>query len=928
MIGRAKEWERALRLTAQIDDGPCLLMIDGPAGIGKTTLHEAVVTHVAANGATVLRCRPSQSEMGLARSGLLQLMDGVDEETIDAIPAPQRRAMRIALRWDAPSGGRIEAQTLSAALTSVLRGVAAHGRLLVAVDDMQWLDSTTADALIHAVKRLDDLPVAVIATSRTPRGRDVHPIDRTVDPDRIERIDMGPLPAATLRTVLAERLQLTVLQSDAARIARAAEGNPFVALELGRLVAVGGMPSNDEPLPVPDDVRDLVTRRLKKLPADTRLALIDASAMATPTTPPLDMFALASAEAAGIITISSDRRVVFTHPLYESAIYTSVPLAKRLAIHLRLAQDVEDSEERAHHLALATKDPDSRVATLIAAAADDALNRGGFDQAIRLAERAWQLTPTSESDVKAHRAVDWAEVTLRAGRAADAIEVVDRILPDLEGTTRGRALLIAGEARMWTDSPADAVATLTDALESLENDPASAALAHLDLTFLYHQVLGDWMEGTRHAATALALCETAGPDAPFAEALATNALAEFFLGAGFDRATLDRAVAAADPRRALAAYFRPDAIRAILTGYADDIGQALTWFDAEVTRAHTLGRSSDMALLSLVGIPLAALHGDRDLMERWVAAGRDGAGDIGSSMLVTLSQRLCELSLLMHTCDRTDESVRKVRDGALELTYRCEQSGNAYLMLWLPAWVGAFEVAMGNAEGALTWLEPLLELAETPDVPFEPSGLTWIPNSCEALILAGQHDRARAIIDRYETQCRRLDRTWTTGAIRRARAVLLAAEGELADAATEAADAAAILDSTGFRLEAGRAHLVCGQIHRRQRRRADARSELERAHAIFTDAGCTVWARFADDERNRTWAPSVSGVLTASEAQMAQMAAQGTSNPDIARVLFVSRRTVEATLSRVYRKLGVTGRPELAAALRSDEPSEGAHRLG
>lgn len=914
MIGRTKEFERAHRLMGQTDQGACLVVIEGPAGIGKTTVHEGVVASFAERGATVLRCRPLQNEVALARSGLLQLMDPVDAAIVNGLPAPQRRALRVALRWDEPDGGRIEAQTLAAALTAVVRTLAGRGRLLIALDDLQWLDMATGLALAHAVRRLDEQPIAVLASRRTPADVDEHPIERAVDPSRVDRILLGPMPSAAIRQMLSERLDLDLTASEATRLATAAAGNPLVALELGRIVVSDGMPAPGDQFAVPKNVRDLIGRRLAKLPARTRAALLQASAMAAPSAPPLDVRALAPAEAAGIVSVRQDQTVVFAHPLYESAIYRSISAPERLALHARLARAVTDVEERAHHLALSADAPNAATANAIAQASEVALDRGAFDHAIHLAERAWQLTPAEDRDTKATRAIAVAEINLRAGRAASAVDMVARILSELDGVARGHALMIAGEAQMWTDSPATAIASLEEALTHLRSDPVRAATTHLCVSFLHHQILGDWLEGARHADIALAVARSVGTAFPYAETLAADAIARWFIGQGDDRVTLDLAVAAAEPTAALAAYFRPDAIRAIILGYCDEIAEAVAWFDAEVARARTLGRSSDMSMLTLVGIPLAALHGDVDVITRCVSACRDAAGDEGSSLMVRLGTELSQLALAVHQCDRSDGQIGQIRQRAALLNQRCVESGVAYLMAWLPATLSAFELAVGDGDAALEWLEPALAPVETPGVPIDPGVFCFVPNGCEALVLTGRLDRARLMIDRYEAECTRYGRVWAGGAVRRARALLHSAEGRLGEAAVEAAAAVEILSGTGFRLEEGRARLVAGQIARRRRQRAAAREQVERAVQIFADAGCVLWQRLAEDELGRTWGAGP-GLLSGREAQVAQLAAQGASNPQIAASLFVSRRTVEATLSNVYRKLGITGRTQLASAL-------------
>ena len=184
ITGRSDELRATVRMLDGVTGGPWALFVEGEPGIGKTTLFDATVTEARERGFRVLRCRPSQSEVRLSHAGLIELLDGVGEGAVNTLPVPQRRAMRVALRWDDPGETPAEQQTISAALATMLRAKAALGPLLVAIDDLHWLDDSSAQALEYAVRRLEGLPVAVLAAARSTAGNRPRPTERAISPDR------------------------------------------------------------------------------------------------------------------------------------------------------------------------------------------------------------------------------------------------------------------------------------------------------------------------------------------------------------------------------------------------------------------------------------------------------------------------------------------------------------------------------------------------------------------------------------------------------------------------------------------------------------------------------------------------------------------------------------------------------------------------
>lgn len=915
ILGRAREVELANGALLVMGGGPRALFVEGEPGIGKTTLIDVVVSSARERGFKVLRCRPSQSEVRLPQAGIIEALDGVPGPLVDGLPAPQRTALRVALRWDMPEGRPTDSRTVAAAIATLLRSMAATEPLLIAVDDLHWLDDASASAFDYALRRLEGLPVSLIAACRSAEGSRPRPMERAVSPERVWRVSLGPLDDEAIGTLLTTRLDLDLVPAVVRRIAQAAAGNPFLALEIGRAIQERGIPRSDERLPIPDDVRQMISARLRDLPAGTRTALL-AIAAGAPEVP--DAAALAPAEDAGIVRIVRDGTALFEHPLYESAIYEAAPAADRRAVHARLAHDVDTPEVRAYHLALAADGPDEATAETIADAAVAARARGAGDVAAMLFERAFHLTPAGNSDATADRALSAAESYLIAGQMTETRRIVESIMPGLTGGHRGRALLALGESRLWAASSlTESIPALEEALECFSEDPAGAASVHLALAFIHFQRGVDPQAIGRHAELGLVEAGSAGNDALLAEAVAVNALVGWLGGFGRDDEALARAVALHEPSRFTPIQLHPAFIRATLRGYTGHLAEALADFEQLYHQCLLHGAIADIAFLGVNLTTLAYWHGDPDAGARFAHAARKACEELGGALTVATGL-LVQITAATYAGEADDAR----RLGAEAMAW-CGQTGVQSSLMWIASALGKMELALGDAGAALRWLAPgaaTVPLAHMPD----PAAVFFVPDAVEAMILAGDTQRARELLDPYARKSVELGRTWTLGVSRRCRALLLALEGDVDGAAQEAGAAVAALANEEFAIELGRAYLVLGQIARRQRKRAAARAAFGEALGIFEASGARLWAARANEELGVTWTPGSKDGLTAAEQRVAELAATGLTNPEIAAQLFVSRRTVEATLSRIYRKLDLRSRTELArrfAADGGDSPS-------
>lgn len=322
--------------------GTYAVVLEGDAGVGKTALWRRVLENAPERGWRVLASAPAGSEAALSFAVLGDLLDRELKSVLPLLPAPQRAALEVALlrREGGATSGGVDERVIGVAVLSVLRELAARGPLVVAIDDLQWVDPSSAAALSFALRRLRDEPVLVAATSRLEAspGGPLEP-ERMLGAERVHRLRVGPFSLGGIHELLLARLGLDASRPTLVRLQELTAGNALFALEIGReLIARGGEPTPDEPLPVPGSMRELVRVHLERLQPRTRALLLGAAALARPTRTLLARFdeqadsALDEAAAAGVLELAGER-VRFAHPLFASIHYEQAPLAARRATH-------------------------------------------------------------------------------------------------------------------------------------------------------------------------------------------------------------------------------------------------------------------------------------------------------------------------------------------------------------------------------------------------------------------------------------------------------------------------------------------------------------------------------------------------------------------------------------------------------------------
>jgi DNA-binding CsgD family transcriptional regulator len=916
VVGRDAELAAITRFLGIPPAGCAGLLLAGEAGIGKSTVWTHAVEAARSRALHVLACRCAQPEAKLSFSALGDLLGPVLDEGALRLPPPQAKALDVAMLRADPVDDALDTRAVCLGVLSALRELSASGGLLLAIDDIQWLDAGTAGILQFALRRLETEPVAVVASLRRPSG-DGLPLDLDrVLPGGLTTLPLGPLPLAAITKILRigaiERLSAPVVW----RIFQACAGNPFYALELAReLQAKGAEPAAGEPLPVPASLTRLVEQRLAGLPDPARELLLLAAAAPHPTVALLSraclgrpvVSVLQPALDRGIAEIAGEK-IRFVHPLWASAAYSVATASARQQAHRRLAAASGDAEERARHLALAAEQPSEEVAAALTEAASVARSRGAAQTAAEYAAMAARLTPGQER--RWERRIAAADYLFQAGDAAGAGSLLDALVAELPaGPVRARAR--TGRIKTY-DANQAAIGELEHALEDARGEARLQAEIHLTMAWLCDF---DLSEGLRHADAAMAVLADEDAPALLAGALGAKLWLEFLLGKGL-RLDLARRAAAleqcARPARAVDGVELP--LGALLKS-ADRLDEARAKLEAVLAAA---ARDQDESSRFEVGLELGHLEclaGQWPLAERYASQAAEFVDLTGQEEIRPLVLGLTAL------VDSLQGRLDPARAQAIEGMRRAEASRNTWSALMIMPVLGFIELSAGQHAEAVAYLARADATCERVGVR-EPGRFRFHADYAEALIACGELERAAAVLDRLEERGRALNRAWAMATAARCRAMLMAARGDLEAAASHVETGLARHEQLAMPFELARTLLVGGQVHRRARQKKQARHMISRAEAMFTSLGAAAWAARARDELSRVGIrPSAPLELTATERQVAQLAAAGMTNREISELMFISLRTTEDNLSRVYRKLGLRSRAELARDFAAGGPS-------
>jgi DNA-binding CsgD family transcriptional regulator len=897
---------------------PAVLVIEGDAGIGKTTIWAEAVARAEERGLRILAASPAQAESKLSFSGLADLLEGALEEVVGELPEPQGNALQIAL-LRTESEAVADPRAGAFAFLGALRSLAAHAPLALAVDDVQWLDPPSAEAVSFAVRRLRTERI-VLLIARRLEGTEVGlplALDRAPASVSVSSLRLGPLSLGAIHRLLRDRLGSSLPRPALRRLHEASGGNPFFAIELARAVA-GRLDDirPGRPLPVPTTMTDLLHQRIATLPGRTRDVLLAASALAEPTVEALGASgvkdlddALRPALKDGLVEFHAGS-VRFTHPLLASAVYEAATPQRRRALHRTLAAAARSAEERARHLAYAQEEPDADVAGTLERAADEARTRGATAAAAELLEQARRLTPVEEAEARSRRTAAAAEAISAAGDLVRARQLFREAIADApSGPPRARVLALASWQHL-----VDRMALLDEALVQAGDDPRIRAEIHLSRS--WGLIFESFAAALPDALQAMELAEVSSEAVLQARALNQLGFLEMVLAEPTAAETLERASALADRIGGFTGYETPGTNLGHLHMFHERFDEARAAYEAQAARAGSAGDED-----SKIGI-IGHLSELEWRVGRWVLA--EGYTQEG----VDFDEESAEER--PHGAALWFRGLVAAHRGRLEAARADAELALARSLdlrdgIWEIHSLGLLGFVALSADApveALAHLETLPALTEKLAAR-EPGIFHFHGDLIEALVRTGALESAELEARKLEGRARKLGRRWALVLALRGRALVAAERGDLEGALALLEEARETSTKLAMPFERARTLLTLGAVNRRAKKKRAAREALSEALTIFEELGAPVWARKAQAESDRIGGrPAASGELTETEQRVAALVAQGRSNKEVARELFVTVKTVERNLSQIYRKVGVRSRAELAHHLSSREGAE------
>ena len=921
VLGREQEQEHIAKFFDEVPNGPAIMLIEGEAGIGKTTLWEFGVEEALGRRHRVLVTRAGEAETKLAYTALGDLLEPVGDAVIAELPDPQRKALEAALLLADTPLVAPDQRAVSLATLAALRVLAEAGPTLVALDDLQWLDMPSARVIGFVLRRLRHEQVGVLASIRLG-GREGDPLGlRTALPHHpARRIPVGPLSVEVMGQLIRARVGAALTHSVVRKVHQAAGGNPFFALEVARELARRGVPAAGEALPIPDDLRVLLKERLEALPVATRAALLTAAATTRPTEPLVQAASglgvraaaeLARAAKRGIVALEGDA-IRFTHPLLASSVYGMARVAERRAVHRRLAEHMDDKEERARHLALGTAAPDAKVAAELDEAARLASARGAPQSAAELSELAGRLTLPADGEAVVQRKVQAAGHHFDAGDVGRAWALLGEAIQLAEpGRARARILLRAGSVS-WMDM--HRVQSLCERALAEAGDDAELVTSireHLAWVGIYR---GDLALASAQAAAFMDSVRHVTDRTVTAEVMSTFAMVQFLLGKpAQDLMTEAERLADLGSKDQSATEMTNHTesrvchgLQLLWAGELNAARQTLTWALNEYEK-HGRYVVRDEILCYLAEVEARAGNWD-------VAAGHATEAyeiDVESGRLSGQGHMLFPVALVA----ALRGEVKQARQAAERGLSECLSHGDL-LDVSCHRWVlGFLELSLSDPSAAMEHFEQAIEYLHALGTA-EPGIIPCVPDAIEALVALGDLGYAKALLEEHELKARIQGRPWALATAARCRGLVAAAAGDLPEALRALDRALGHHEGLSQPFDLGRTLLVAGEVNRRGKQKRAARLAFDRARQLFEEVGAPLWAEKAETGLSRTGVRAAEPAsLTPTERRIADLVTEGRTNREVADALFVSVKTVEANLSRVYHKLGVRSRTELTRRL-------------
>jgi DNA-binding CsgD family transcriptional regulator len=897
LLGRRSERAALDSLVSAVRAGESqALVVRGEAGVGKSALLQYLAER--GEGCRILHAIGVEAEMELAFAALQQLCAPLSDR-LERLPAPQRDALATAFGLRA--GEAPDRFLVSLAVLSLFGEAAEEQPLIGLVDDAQWLDRASAQVLAFVARRLVAESVGLVFGSRQS-GQD-DPLNGLLElvVEGLAYEDARGLLESVIAGPLDDRVR--------DRIIAETGGNPLALIELprGRNPAelAGGFGLSD-PAPLSARIEQTFAGRVERLPAATQQLMLIAAA--EPIGDPVLVFAAAERmglngregllDAEELITV--DDRVRFRHPLVRSTVYRLASAAERRRVHAALAESIargDDDDRRAWHRAHAATGPDERVAAELDASAGRAQARGGLAAGAAFLERAVVLTPDPER--RAQRALKAARAAHHAGAADAASALVAAArrgpLEDLEDA-QGQLLeaQIAFSSRRGRDAPS-LLAAAAQRLGPLDAGMSRAAHREAIWAACFAMHLGSPSGPLEVSAAARAAPAATGPPSPYdlmLEGLATRFVGGFPAGAP----TL---------QRALSEFRRTDSEGLVDMAWvwlAADLWDADAWFELGTRQVQAARDAGALTVLPLALHTIAVWHvlaGDFALAETLLAE--------ADSILAATGDALLSHARVFLSALRGGDAQVLITASIRDATER----GEGVLVRHAEHAAAVLYAGLGRYDDALEWARR--EVEHNPHAFFA----TALPELVEAAGRCDKLDEARRALDALCEQTEASGTVWARGVEARSRA--LVADGDDAEALYR--EAISHLDESRRRVECARAQLLYGEWLRRQNRRVDAREQLRAAHEAFTAMGAGPFAERAERELKATGetvrkrSVETRDELTPQEAQIAQLAAERLTNAEIGAQLFLSPRTVEWHLRKVFGKLGISSRRQLRSAL-------------
>jgi DNA-binding CsgD family transcriptional regulator len=918
VFGREAERAQVERVLDAVALAPAGLAIEGAPGIGKTTVWRAAVESARRRDYVVLEAAPSEPDAPLAFAGLVDLFERLPEEVLGGLSRLQRRAVDAAVFFNDTGEPPPDPEALPRAILAVLRRMSADRPLLVAIDDEQWLDRPSARVLGFALRRVRDEHVGVVLTRRSDSDGTLWPqLARGFGSSVMSKAILEQLERSAFDRLLESHTSGAISRPLLRRIRESSGANPFYALaiadELGARVS---RDASTRDLPIPRSLTDAVGLRLKNLEPRACDPLLVVALASHPTLAILQAaipgFALSdldSAERAGVIEIEGEN-VRFTHPLLASVHQDSVPTSRRRELHRVLAEVVPAEEERPHHLALGAEAPDQQIAETLERASGLAASRGAPEVAAELLEHAARLTPIDALERRHTRLLAAAQQHWLAGQSAQARTHLEGLTSDLpSGPTRAEALTLLGWIR--NDDFELGTALLTQALVEAGDHHALRADIENKLGQLQSNI-GGFFAMLDHAKAAVASAERAEDPAVLAAALGELGLDIFWTGQGIDRDLFARAIELERCCGETLTFFLPSTALAIALLFADQLEAARSLHERMVQRASERGEEADLGNVLIGAALLEWFAGNLARAERYLARAIEVANQQVSHELDTW----IAYQEGLHASGRGKLAYARERvERALDLATR---SGNLQFVAWTTITLAGLELWSGQPGPAHERLNPFRDQMLGRGLQFIGSlTLPMWSTDIEALIALGRLDEAEPVLADLRHRAGRSDNPHAVAIAHRCRGQLLAARGHLA-AAIEALDAALVAHrQRPVPLELGRTLLELGGLQRRAKRKTGAKRTLEEALEILEPLEARLWIERARDELGRIGLrrPAVSEGLTPAQSRVAELVVAGLSNQEIASTLFMSTRTVESHLTKIYREYGVRSRAQLVGAL-------------